>query len=62
MFGLWKYDLNKSSFSVQYVRDTRETNAFQKIELRENNIFVNDLQFSTSTYVPFSYRVIPLPK
>jgi len=62
MFGLWKYDLNKSSFSVQYVRDTRETNAFQKIELRENNIFVNDLQFSTSTDVPFSYRVIPLPK
>jgi hypothetical protein len=36
------YDLNKTSFSFQYVKDSRETNLIQNVEVRENQIFIDD--------------------
>lgn len=39
--GLHRYDLNNTSYSFQYVRDTRQTNLVQIVELRENHFFID---------------------
>jgi len=42
---LCQYDMNNSSISVQYVKDTRETNLFQKIEMQRNSCLIDGSLF-----------------
>jgi len=56
---LFKFDLNTSSISVEYVKDTRQTGAYQKIEVRDGKFFV-DNNFFLDPLKPETIGVIPL--
>lgn len=58
--GLCQYDMNKCSISVQYVKDTRKSNLFQKIEKRDGNCFIDGSLFIKKS-TPDVYFYIPLP-
>jgi hypothetical protein len=58
--GLVKFDKNKASFSILYVKDTREKNLYQKIEVRDDNCFIDNMIFWSKSF-PNSYFRIPAP-
>lgn len=54
-FLLWHlsgFDLKQTSFSFQYVKDTRETNLFQKLEVRDNIIFLDGKPIGLNSSIP----------
>ena len=49
-YGFVNYDVNKTSFSIQYVKDTRETNLVSAVKFQGQNVIFDDGEIPISFF------------